>query len=330
METCMTTQRRRNSGFTRVDLLVVVVTLAILGLTLFPALARMHTAPQGTQCLYNLKQITMSWWMYAENNQGKLTQSRGGLPANEDYNASPRWVAGDMRGGIVAPQSGAVQYPGIDATNSALLVDSRYSQLASYVKNPILYRCPTDQSTWSTAGGPGLNEKPRVRSYSMNAAIGPCENGTLVGEDTIGHWLSSGNANAPGGYPWRVPVRISDLAAPTPSQLILLLDEHPNSINDAAFAFEMPVNPRATSWIDTPAAYHNNGCNFSFADGHVEYHKWILPQYFNPVFWQADSPNAPIDGGLQQTIANDPDILWVGHRISALAAGVNGTLYFQP
>ena len=328
METCITAQRHRNSAFTRVDLLVIVVTLAILALTLFPALARMHTAPQGTQCLYNLRQITMGWWMYAEDSQGKLAASRGLLPANEDYeNAYPRWVAGDMRGGIVAPQPGAVQYPGIDATNSALLVDPHYSQLADYVKNPTLYRCPSDQSTWSTTATPGRNEKPRVRSYSMNAAIGPSENGTLIGSgDVRGHWLSSGNSVSPGGKPWRVPIRVSDLVAPAPSQLWLLLDEHPESINDGSFAVEMPVNPASTSWVDIPAPYHNNGCNFSFADGHVEYHQWARPGNFPAVNWQPDT--LPGLGGNQSIYANDPDILWLAHHTSAPAPGVNGV--YQP
>jgi len=49
------------------------------------------------------------------------------------------------------------QYTGIlDATNIAILTNLTYTALAPYVKNPALYRCPADRSTW---GG-----VPRVRS----------------------------------------------------------------------------------------------------------------------------------------------------------------------
>jgi prepilin-type processing-associated H-X9-DG protein len=34
-------------------------------------------------------------------------------------------------------------------------------------------------------------------------------------------------------------------------------------------------NPSSTSIIDTPASYHNGGCTFAFADGHVEIHRWL-------------------------------------------------------
>ena len=324
MRPCSPVLQQNVSAFARVEVLVIVFTLAILALTLFPALARMHTAPQGMQCLYNLRQITAGWWMYAEDSQGKLAASRGLLPANEDYTAYPIWVAGSMTGGSVGSP-----YTGVDATNNALLVNPNFSQMAAYIKNPILYRCPADQSTWSTTLTPGSHERPRVRSYSMNAAIGPCENGTLVGKNVRGHWLSGGNASARGGSPWRVPIKVSDLVAPVPSQLFLLLDEHPDTINEANFAFKMPLNAEETEWyMDVPAPYHDNGCNFSFADGHVEYHQWMFPQAFPPVIWEVDDiSGTPNLGGNQNP--NNPDVLWVAHRISALVPGASQTV-FEP
>jgi prepilin-type processing-associated H-X9-DG protein len=317
------------SAFSRVDLLAVLVTMAILALAVLPTLARLHVEPQATQCLTNLRQITAGWWMYVNDNQGRMAANRGLLPANEDYNAYPRWVAGDMRGGVVSQAPGGPLYTGIDATNSALLVDPHYSQLAPYVTKPALYHCPVDQSTWSTIDDPGLRELPRVRSYSMNSAIGPSENGTLVGgNDVRGHWLSSGNASSPGGSPWRVPIKESELVAPAPSQVFLLLDEHPESINDACFSVQMPLNKNATYWIDTPAQYHNNGCNFSFADGHVETHRWQVPQAFPPVVWQPDSvPNA---GGSETAVPGDPDVIWLAHRTTALAPGISTNHIYSP
>ena len=60
-----------------------------------------------------------------------------------------------------------------------------------------------------------------------------------------------------------------------PAKTWVFIDEHPDSINDAACAVQM-VEPAATSGsiIDFPASYHNGACGFSFADGHSEIRRW--------------------------------------------------------
>ena len=56
------------------------------------------------------------------------------------------------------------------------------------------------------------------------------------------------------------------------------MDEHPDSVNDGAFAVIMPTTVRGVTSgmiVDYPASYHNGAAGFSFADGHSEIHKWI-------------------------------------------------------
>ena len=154
----------------------------------------------------------------------------------------------------------------------------------------------------------------------MNQAVGPNSNGQAVdGGHITGHWLPS----QPAGGPWRIYLKESDMTFPGPADLWVFIDEHPNGINDAGFAVQMPQNPSATYFIDVPAAYHNNACAFSFADGHSEIHKWLDPQVIPGVVWAADSPGAPSMGNAQLSVANDPDVLWLAHRTTAPIAGAN-------
>jgi hypothetical protein len=138
----------------------------------------------------------------------------------------------------------------MDNTNIAYLVNAA---LGSYTgKRAAVYKCPSDRVA-SAVG-------PRVRSYSMNGFVG----GTI--ENSLGIT----------GY--RAYLKDTDFTLPGPAQTFVFIDEHPDSINDACLQQRMPAAtswPAATVWEDVPASYHvGSGC-LSFADGHVEAHKWV-------------------------------------------------------
>jgi prepilin-type N-terminal cleavage/methylation domain-containing protein/prepilin-type processing-associated H-X9-DG protein len=116
-------------------------------------------------------------------------------------------------------------------------------------RNYKLWRCPSDPVTVTTPTG----KQPRVRSNSMSQVF------------DFGGWLPS--------PPWRVYSRLSTIVNATKTWV--LVDEHPDSINDAACAVQMAAETATTAQIiDFPASYHNGACGFAFADGHAEIHKW--------------------------------------------------------
>lgn len=244
---------RRPSAFTLIELLVIVSVLALWTCLLTPALTHTRPNSQALQCSNNLRQLATACQMYAADNNGTLVLNPGGsppLPTPDGFYQN--WVTGwlDWASGSVFPQVAGSN------TNLAYLLQT---PLGVYTANdPSIYKCPADKM-------PG-NNGPRVRSYSMNGFVG-------------GRFMTAPTGVAGSGiYPfYRSYVKEADITVPGPSKLWVIVGEHPDSINDGFFLMRMPSVlswPRATTWCDVPASAHNGACGISFADGHVEIHKW--------------------------------------------------------
>jgi prepilin-type processing-associated H-X9-DG protein len=62
----------------------------------------------------------------------------------------------------------------------------------------------------------------------------------------------------------------------------VFIDEHEKSIQQSAFGINAPdrwwfFGTTQWTWISFPATRHNNGCTFTFADGHAEVWRWLEP-----------------------------------------------------
>ncbi len=137
------------TAFTLIELLVVIAVIAILAGLLLPALARAKVQGQITTCRNNLKQLELSWNLYADDNGQHLAANL------KDSESSNQWVAGDV--GMLP-----------DATNDALL---QGGLLYPYNRSLAIYKCPANLK---------INPSSRVvpnRSYSMNCYM----NGSDVG-----------------------------------------------------------------------------------------------------------------------------------------------------
>jgi prepilin-type processing-associated H-X9-DG protein len=161
--------------------------------------------------------------------------------------------------------------------------------LGPYLKTPLVYKCVADQSHAIE----GSVKLPRVRTLSMSQAF------CLPTEG----WLEDPKPNY-----YRHYCKVSDMTLPTPVNLWVLIDENPDSVNDAAFAVRM--DPYGYQWVDWPSTLHGGGCGFTFADGHSEIHKWKDSRTLAMKTQYAPQPQPPPQ-------PNNPDIEWVQDRTSA-------------
>jgi prepilin-type N-terminal cleavage/methylation domain-containing protein/prepilin-type processing-associated H-X9-DG protein len=235
----------KNEGFTLIELLVVIAIIAILAAMLLPVLAGAKLKAQRTQCLSNLRQLQTGWLMYCND----------GLPNNPKLppatNSSPAWVYGNVE-------------MATDATNLDLI---RAGQIYSYSASAAIYGCPASCNILDNRQSPSIAY--RVRSYAMNTYM----NGQDIG---------SSHAGLPAGI-YKVNTKLNGIAKPGPSAAMVFLDEAPFSIDDGDFGFSpsgLPGYGPVGEWFNIPAMVHR-GSNFTFADGHVEFHRWIDPETYS-------------------------------------------------
>ena len=229
-------------GFTLIELLTVIAMIAVLASLLLPVLAGAKTKGRAVSCLSNERQLMLASLIYVGDFNDALPYNLGTaeikkLEAQQQF---LNWSTPVMSWELDS-----------DNTNTIWLTQGGIGPYASSTAK--VYRCPADSVVSDIQAQAGWTA--RVRSISMNAMVG-----------NAGQFLQSGaNVNNPEFYQFLTLGQI-----PEPARIFVLTEEHPDSINDGYFLNK----PESLRWYDLPASYHNGSANLSFADGHVESHKW--------------------------------------------------------
>jgi len=163
------------------------------------------------------------------------------------------------------------------------------SPLMPYVgKNREIFHCPADPIRAPDRTG---RLRPRIRSMSMNQVFGG------------GVWLPASR--------YETYTKYSSIRRP--AETFVFMEEHPNSINDGAFAVRMYLDSidGAATIVDFPSSFHSGACGMSFADGHAEIHKWKGRTIQPPVDPNKRSPSIPL--GVPAGDSAE-DVRWLSQR----------------
>ncbi len=231
--------RRTRAAFTLLELLVVVFIIGVLAALLSTAFNTTKAKSQKVTCLNNLYRLQLAWRLYFDD--------------NEDWLALNKSVPGTLERFFGRPNSSNSWVAGSPKADTNLDNIIRGTLFPYADKAVAVYRCPADRSSVV-----GRKDLLRTRSYSMSAY--------LAGDEA--------------GLDPRVKVKESELITPSPDRIFVFIEEHESSGWMGSFHI-LPKEKLASTgvtWASTPSDRHNQGCNLSFADGHVEYWKWYWPK----------------------------------------------------
>ncbi len=231
----------KRRGFTLIELLVVIAIIAILAAILFPVFANAKERGRQARCCSNLKQLTMSFFGYADDHNGRLPIGSRRLFEWHGVSDPVEWT------GTTWLLSGTPPVP----------IDVRKGSLFPYVRNVEVYQCPTDKSlptwflvsgVWTKIKGPPSPTPGFGLSYSLNGHLG---------YRLIGPTMSS----------LPTTIKLQTATAGRASKMMFLMHETRGAEGKAG------INDGYLEWpADTNDKIHYEGTDCSFADGHV---KWL-------------------------------------------------------
>jgi prepilin-type N-terminal cleavage/methylation domain-containing protein/prepilin-type processing-associated H-X9-DG protein len=261
-------KRGEAGGFTLIELLVVIAIIGILAALLFPALARAKSKALSVACMNNLNQLQLCWHQYTMDNGDYL------VPNNSVEGVTTNGGSGDLAAGA----SWCLKDP--------TEVNVENGMLFPYNSSLGIYHCPADRSTLTDPAGKDGGTR-RARSYNMSQSV----NGYPGLDAEVSDFIPCF-------------VKLTDIKSPNNSSCMVFIDENEWTLLDSQFGMPTDFWDGSTTWWDMPANRHDQAANLSFADGHTEHYKWLVPKVFVDWIQPVSSAEMPdwlrVKGGVKQ------------------------------
>ncbi len=211
------------TGFTLIEILVVVAIIALLIAILLPSLHKAREQARTTLCKANTKQVMFGVLTYGEDSKKVLPGSQsvyyrsGHWPLIRDTNLKRSLPVWD---GAIRSFAGD---PGGGANSQQFKEDvPQRGSIFRYVRNRDVYLCPSEEVGSATDTPDGGGGNGRI-SISMNSYIAFKSPDQMRRPPKTGGWVVEGNDR--NGQPVRSPQ--PEARRWSPSEMFVLVEEHP-------------------------------------------------------------------------------------------------------
>jgi prepilin-type N-terminal cleavage/methylation domain-containing protein len=243
----------KTKAFTLIELLVVIAIISLLFAIIMPALNLAKKKASTTVCLSNTKNLSLGWYMYMGENDGRIMSSEDELNGTEP----PGWPNGRFVGwcGIPRDESGALmdnEQMTPPVTDEDEIRGIKQGMLFPYVKDARTFHCPGDRMRKSLYDRTGV-----FVSYSVPRCLYGILNPT--------HDL------------WNKQIRIfAQISNPSRRYVFVEAAETRNWNSSHHFVMWAPEYSNLTTWgwWGPIAINHGDSSVLGFCDGHSEVRRW--------------------------------------------------------
>jgi len=244
----------QRTGFTVIELLVIVTVILVLVALLIPSLSSAREQGRRVVCLGNLRNLQIAWHAYANDFNGGLVYCRSWRPTAGRPRGKKPWLFG-----FALPEQ-----PIDFSSKEAWMNIVKQGALWPYIGEFKLYGCPATPkqlritTNMETTDDTQDSFIPIRVSYSVAISTGV--------DGPLEEFTGLPQPNEADNFPLYVSNFQHFKESPSGSRMVFLCE------GDLRVAYAAPFHePR---WRSPPPVYHSDGTSFSFADGHSEYRKW--------------------------------------------------------